>query len=114
MRNINITGLPAGKGRNVQEMSDWFCWHVQRVRDLIAKSPSHTLVEVDIEDPGTSQRMQDLFAIHKDCWGHANVNVALHPELSKTSTGNLPWFSHGRRIRGGGLVLNTSETSDVP
>ena len=81
-RKLNITGLPAGEGRNIEELSDWYCNHVQRVRDIVARNPSHTLVEVDIEDPTIGQRMSDMFGIRKSCWGHSNVNAKIHPEMN--------------------------------
>ena len=83
-RKLNITGLPPGEGRNIEELSDWYCKHVQRVRDIVARNPSHTLVEVDIEDPTIGQRMEDMFGIEKSCWGHANVNANIHPELNES------------------------------
>jgi len=64
------------------DFADWYCWHVNRVRDVISKSPSSTLVEVDIEDPTTSVRMEDIFNIPRSCWGQANVNTLIHKDLN--------------------------------
>ena len=79
---LDITGLPTGKGKNLYELSDWYCKHVERVRDLIAKNPSHTLVEVDIEDPDTAQRMEEIFGIEQSCWGHKNANGLILDNLN--------------------------------
>lgn len=79
---FKITGSPSKEGVSHQEeFDDWYCRHVQRVRNLVSRNPSHTLVEVDIEDPDIGQHMEDLFGIEKSCWGHRNVNAFIHPEL---------------------------------
>lgn len=80
LKDLNITGFPKGIGRDVFEFGKWYCKHVERVRKLIAKNPSQTLVEVDIEDPNVGERMEDIFGIDKNCWEQQNVNAKLHPE----------------------------------
>jgi len=81
----NITGSPSNERRsNPKEFSDWYCKHVKRVRNLVAQNPSHTLVEVDIEDPDIGQRMEDIFGIDQSCWGNTNVNVRIHPEVNRS------------------------------
>jgi len=47
--------------------------------------PSHTLVEVDIEDSGIGQCMEDIFGIDNSCWDHTNVNPIIHPELNTSN-----------------------------
>ena len=82
-KKLNITGSPPIETKsNLKEFGDWYCNHVNKVRRLVAENPSHTLVEVDIEDPNMGQRMQDVFGIKRDCWGHANANAIIHPELN--------------------------------
>ena len=79
---LNITGSPSNKGKSHQkEFDDWYCRHVQRVRNAVAQNPSHSLVEVDIDDPDTGKHMEDIFGIDKSCWGQTNVNPYIHPEL---------------------------------
>ena len=81
----NITGSPSNKGKSHQkEFDDWYCRHVQRVRNVVSKNPSHTLVEVDIDDPDTGKHMEDIFGIDKSCWGQTNVNAYIHPELDQS------------------------------
>jgi len=88
MKKYNITGSPSNETpSNIDEFSDWYCNHVTRVRNIVARNPSHTLVEVDIEDPGIGQRMGDIFGIDKSCWGHANMNAAIHPEVNQSEVG---------------------------
>ncbi|KAL7539143.1 hypothetical protein ACHAXR_009046 [Thalassiosira sp. AJA248-18] len=85
IKKSDITGSPSNEGRsNPEEFSDWYCKHVQRVRNIVAQNPSHTLVEIDIEDPWTPERMEDIFGIKKSCWGHKNGNQNLHPELDQS------------------------------
>lgn len=86
MMRKNLTGLPAGKGRDVAEFSDWFCGHVRRVRDLVARNPQHALVEIDITDSGTGRRLEDVFGIDRRCWGHANENTRIHSHLDSNET----------------------------
>lgn len=81
LRKLNITGFPAGKGKNEQDFSEWYCNHVLRVRQLVANS-NHHLIEVDIEDGTIAERMGQMFGIDKGCWGHANVNLNIHPDLN--------------------------------
>jgi hypothetical protein len=88
---FNITGAPTSNGRRVshhnkkemKEFSDWYCNHVKRVRKIVHNS-SHTLVEIDLEDPATGRLMADMFGINKKCWGHNNVNVDIHSELNRS------------------------------
>jgi len=81
LKKHNITGFPSGVGENVDEFADWFCNHVERVRDIVARSPSLTLVEVDIEDPTIAKRMSKMFDIDENCWGHTNANPMSNPDM---------------------------------
>jgi hypothetical protein len=71
----NITGLPQIKGNDVSVFSDWHCNHVKRVRDVIAKYPAHSLVEVNIEDPNAGEYLERVFGINQRCFGQKNVNI---------------------------------------
>ncbi|KAL7543581.1 hypothetical protein ACHAXR_013031 [Thalassiosira sp. AJA248-18] len=93
LKNYNITGSPSKETKsNPKEFSDWYCKHVERVRDIVAQNPSHTLVEIDIEDPGMGQRMEDIFGIKKSCWGQTNVNPDIHPELNASEVQFNPMY----------------------
>ena len=81
LMHLNITGFPAGRGRDMNEFNDWYCKHVMRVREMVAKYPLHALVEVDIEDPEMGRKLKDMFGIDTGCFGQANVNAHIHPEL---------------------------------
>lgn len=92
LKIFNITGAPPNRGRKYsrhnqqefEEFSEWYCNHVKRVRRLVDKSQSHTLVEIDIEDPQISHHMKNLFGINALCWGQSNVNLNIHPEVNKS------------------------------
>jgi hypothetical protein len=86
MKRADITGLPHGKGNNAQELSSFFCNHIQRVRKFVRDNPSHGLIEVDIEDDGSGSYIESVFGIDQTCWGHSNVNAKLHPELKMIHT----------------------------
>jgi len=81
LKNLDIAGFPIGMGKNEEEFTDWFCNHVLRVRKMVENSQHH-LIEVDIEDPTIAKRMSKMFAIEEGCWGHANVNQNIHPDLN--------------------------------
>ena len=82
LRKLNITGFPSGKGKNEEEFTEWYCIHVLRVREMVDNSPSHHLVEVDIEDETIGERMSAMFGISESCWGHNNVNLNIHPDVN--------------------------------
>lgn len=70
----NITGLPKGVGRNVGELSRFYCEYVKRVREEVAKYPGrHELIEIDIEDPKVEWQMEGMFGIPHTCWGKHNT-----------------------------------------
>ncbi|KAL7476128.1 hypothetical protein ACHAW6_002007 [Cyclotella cf. meneghiniana] len=99
----DIPGFRSGNGRTVHEFSEWFCKHVTRVRDMVSRFPSHSLVEIDLEDNvSTRQRMSDIFDVDATCWGRANVNLELHPELRSENMVNVggqsKWFILGNRM----------------
>ncbi|KAL7523176.1 LOW QUALITY PROTEIN: hypothetical protein ACHAWF_001243 [Thalassiosira exigua] len=64
LMHASITGFPSGKRNNSAEFSEWFCWHVSRMRCAAAK----LLVELDIEDEHTARRMASIFGIKEHCW----------------------------------------------
>jgi hypothetical protein len=86
MMDSNIGGLPAGKGNSSQELSELFCTHVERVRKFVQEHPSHSLIEVDIENDDTGYFMEEIFGINQECWGHANANPKFQDE-KQNSTG---------------------------
>lgn len=71
----NFTGYGGeGPGSSFENISTFFCNHVESVRQFVLTYPSHALVEVDIEDPHAGVLMSSIFGINETCWGHANVN----------------------------------------
>ncbi|KAL3792072.1 hypothetical protein ACHAW5_008242 [Stephanodiscus triporus] len=92
----NITGGP--RDFRDRDFKDFFCKHVRRVREIVSRS---NLVEIDIEDPATGRLMADMFDIDEGCWGRANVNFDLHPEIDRGQSVNVPHLILGKdMIRG--------------
>lgn len=75
----DLPGLPPGVGHTEQELVEWWCWHVENVREFVRIHPSHALVEVDIEDPLAGSMMGTLFGAQPSCWGHASGNQLKEP-----------------------------------
>ena len=58
--------------------------HIKRIHDFVTKYPSHTLVEIHLEDKNAGDIMENAFGINADkCWGMANVNNK-YDKLSST------------------------------
>lgn len=108
----NYPGFPTGKGKNVEEFSEWWCWHVNRVRSTI-KRYNGTLVEVDIEDSNAGQHMGEMFGINPSCWGRANVNTQIHQDLNQTVIGRLPWLMTDGFGPTGQRIFNVSNNRQV-
>jgi hypothetical protein len=79
----NSTGSPAWplveRSSNSNDTSPWltdfFCNQVERVRDFVAKHPSHALIEVDIEDPNAGEFLSEAFDIPASCWKQMNKSI---------------------------------------
>jgi len=71
--NTNITGLPAGSGKTSDELRKFFKGHMKRVRKFVRRHPSHTLIEVDIDDENVGNILEDAFGIDAKCWSQSNV-----------------------------------------
>jgi hypothetical protein len=48
--------------------------HEANVRAFVAAHPSHTLVEVTIEDPDAGRALEAAFGIPAECWRRENAN----------------------------------------
>lgn len=60
-------------GRNVGELSRFYCEYVKRVREEVAKYPGrHKLIEINIEDPMLEWQLEEMFGITHTCWGKKN------------------------------------------
>ena len=75
LSHCDLPGLPLGKGNTTEEMMDWWCWHVQRIRAFVKQHPSHALIELDLyQTDWNADVMAKLFGAEASCWGHANAN----------------------------------------
>lgn len=57
-----------------EHLKAWYCQQMLRVRQFVADHPSHTLMEIDIEDNTTGQRLQDMFGLSASYWVQHNRN----------------------------------------
>jgi len=66
---------PESKGE--EDLIKWHHNHIQRIRDFVAKYPSHRLVEINIEDPRAGQIMERHFGAASPArnWGHENESL---------------------------------------
>lgn len=94
----------------------------------MAKFPTATLVEINIEDSRTASYMSDLFDLDESCWARANVNFDLHEELNGERVtniahekieqvdvkGSMPWFIHGKRMIRGKNGVTRLKYQDLP
>ncbi|CAJ1950009.1 unnamed protein product [Cylindrotheca closterium] len=86
-------GIPTDLGNKTQvvgQMTEFWCSHVQHVRNFVKEYPSHTLIETSLYDNlQSAQIMYGLFPTKVDanntsepittelsngCWGHSNEN----------------------------------------
>lgn len=65
----NLKDLPAGVGREDEDMIRFFHKQAQRIRDFCKEYPSHALVEIDIESNETGKVLEEAFGIASECWG---------------------------------------------
>lgn len=74
------------KSRYPKDLIEWHNEHIQRIRDFVHSHPSHTLVEIDIEDPNAGEIMAQRFgpASPATNWGHENNS--LERNASKMTT----------------------------
>ena len=65
-----------GKHNNLtdEDLENFFCNHVNKVRDFVKAFPSHSLIEVQLEDDKAASILSNQFGIEKSCWGHENKN----------------------------------------
>jgi hypothetical protein len=66
-------------------LEDFFCSQVERVRDFVAKHPSHALIEVDIEDPSVGEFLSQAFDIDASCWKQSNKNSKIYANTNSTT-----------------------------
>ena len=79
-RLCHLPNLPRGFPQNMTDeqdvrdtMSQFFCSHVQHLRNFVKEHPSHALIELDLYDnQGSSDIMGTLFPSSNICWGHGN------------------------------------------
>jgi hypothetical protein len=58
-----------------EALAAWYCEHTLRIREFVAQHPSHTLVEVDIEDAASGEKLANFFGVDPSHWKHKNKNT---------------------------------------
>lgn len=56
----------------LQAMPNFFCQHISRVRKFVAQHPTHSLVELNIEDPNAGDYLARVFGGSSDHWQKYN------------------------------------------
>jgi hypothetical protein len=72
------------KTRFPDDLIVWHHAHLERIREFVRTHPSHTLVEIDIEDPRTGEIMAQRFGSDARFWGHVNDGTKTNASLTKS------------------------------
>ena len=75
LTKCNFAGFPSGVGGTDEEMREFYNGHSERIREFVRKNPSHTLVEIDIEEDGAAAAMEAAFGISSICWKQHNPSL---------------------------------------
>ena len=76
-------GFPSGTGATDEELKLFYEGHTKRVKDFVRNHPSHTLVEVHIEDPNSAKVLEDAFGISSECWEVRNASPGQKTHLER-------------------------------
>jgi hypothetical protein len=74
------------ESKEAEDLIKWHYDHIQRIRDFVQKYPSHSLVEINIEDPKAGEIMEHHFGAASPArnWGHENDS--LHNNASRMTS----------------------------
>jgi hypothetical protein len=72
----NLPGLPAGRAPSDSEMASFYVQHSRAVRAFVARHPSHTLIEFDLEEPGVAQKLALTSGVPSTCWSKSNCKAS--------------------------------------
>eukprot|EP00978_Attheya_sp_CCMP212_P037841 scaffold182005_cov59-Attheya_sp.AAC.2 len=79
LKQCDLKGFPAGTGDTDEEFEAFFQNHAQNIRNFVKKHPSHTLIEVNIEDPNAGTQLAEAFGQSAECWVKRNAGAAQGP-----------------------------------
>jgi hypothetical protein len=68
----NLTGY---LGKKAPQMTEFYNWHVELVRDFARKHPSITYIEVSLDDPNIGSILHAKTGIPSSCWGDCKPGV---------------------------------------
>ena len=80
LTKCNFESLPAGVGESDEEMREFYTGHSERIREFVRKNPSHTLVDINIENENASAVMEAAFGISSICWKQHNPSLQAQKE----------------------------------
>ena len=70
--------IPFLEGSKPDQLRKFRCESVKYVRNFVENHPSHTLIEIDLDNPESGKILSQLFEIDEECWAIKNVNTKLH------------------------------------
>jgi hypothetical protein len=73
LKTCDMTGFPAGYGDTDEEFETFFHQHSQHIRQFVKDHPTHTLVEINIEDPNAGSQLANAFGLYEECWAKRNA-----------------------------------------
>jgi hypothetical protein len=76
LKQCDLKGFPAGTGDTNEEFEAFFHEHAQNIRNFVKNHPSHTLIEVNIEDPNAGTQLAEAFGQNAKCWVKRNAGAA--------------------------------------
>ena len=100
------------KSSSSTDLVEWHEAHMERIRAFVTEHPTHTLVEIDIEDPKTGSKMAHLFGSNPKNWGHENDSLLTNVSSTSSRAGwchsDLRCTTGGHRIVWYGDTIGTS------
>ena len=77
----DLKGLPAGYGKNKEELILWINNHYSKCRSLF--SHSDRFIEVDIESKYFKETVESFLGVNFNSWGMYNKNIQIDSTMSK-------------------------------
>jgi hypothetical protein len=70
------------KSQFKDDLIAWYQAHIEHIRKFVQEHPSHTLIELDIEDPRAGETMAQLFGSDARFWGHENDSLLTNASIA--------------------------------
>jgi len=112
-KNTNLPEFNYPKG--VLELEEFYTNHTTRVRDFVRANPSHTLIEINIDDDNAGVILGKSLGLNASCWRKAKIlkkNNPLTPQIVQpTDISLLPQIQESTR---NAQVVKPSRMSELP